>query len=129
MDKGSWVLLANCHLLQSWLPTLQRIIDELDPKTTSDKFRLWLTSMPCPAFPVGILQNGVKVTNEPPKGIRANLIQSYRSVRREGDVRELVGRKADELKRFSLWLVAVPCCGAGEASVRSDWVQQALRIH
>ena len=103
VDKGSWVLLANCHLLQSWLPTLQRIIDELDPKTTSDKFRLWLTSMPCPAFPVGILQNGVKVTNEPPKGIRANLVQSYRAMD-DKVVEGMAGRKADEMKRFCFGL-------------------------
>ena len=97
VDKGSWVLLANCHLLQSWLPTLQKIIDELDPKTTNDKFRLWLTSMPCAAFPVGILQNGIKITNEPPKGVRANLVQSYRAL----DERLLEGcTKLEEFKRF-----------------------------
>ena len=39
-------------------------------------FRLFLTSMPADYFPVPVLQNGVKLTTEPPRGIKANMKKS-----------------------------------------------------
>jgi dynein heavy chain len=77
VKKGDWVLLQNCHLCVSWMPELERIVEEFDGESCHAEFRLWLTSMPTAAFPVMILQNGVKMTKEPPKGIRANLNITY----------------------------------------------------
>ncbi|KAF7987651.1 hypothetical protein HCN44_003514 [Aphidius gifuensis] len=72
---GRWIYLQNCHLAKSWMPSLERIVIEIieDNKSIDKNFRLFLSSMPSPSFPVAILENSVKVTNEPPKGLKANI--------------------------------------------------------
>lgn len=77
LSAGHWVLLQNCHLAVSWLPTLERLCDAITPDSADPAFRLWLTSMSSPAFPAALLEASVKITNEAPAGIRANLRRSY----------------------------------------------------
>ncbi|KAH0630033.1 hypothetical protein JD844_012597 [Phrynosoma platyrhinos] len=77
MERGKWVFFQNCHLAPSWMPSLERLIEGINPDKVHRDFRLWLTSLPSNKFPVSILQNGSKMTIEPPRGVKANLMKSY----------------------------------------------------
>ena len=84
-EKGDWVCLENCHLARSWMPKLEEILEDLNDNESNihPNYRLWLTSMPSDKFPVSILQSGVKITNEPPKGIKANLKGTFQNLKDE----------------------------------------------
>ena len=80
LKNGNWVFLANCHLMLSWMPTLEKMIEALIEGSPHPKFRLWLSSSPVDSFPIAILQRGIKMTTEPPKGLRANMTTLFNTI-------------------------------------------------
>eukprot|EP00079_Xenopus_tropicalis_P031840 XP_017945611.1 PREDICTED: dynein heavy chain 2, axonemal [Xenopus tropicalis] len=80
VKDGHWVFLANCHLSLSWMPQLDKLVEQLQIEDPHPNFRLWLSSSPHPDFPISILQASIKMTTEPPKGLRANMTRLYQLI-------------------------------------------------
>jgi dynein heavy chain len=45
-----------------------------------EDFRLWITCEKNDAFPLGLLQRAIKVTNEAPKGLKAGLNKTFTTI-------------------------------------------------
>ena len=76
MVNGSWILLQNCHLGLNFMDMLEDINANMKD-TCSSEYRLFITTEPHPKFPISLLQKSIKVTNEPPAGLRAGMLRSY----------------------------------------------------
>lgn len=75
--QGTWVLLKNVHLAPSWLGQLEKKLQTINPHRN---FRLFLTMEANPSIPVNILRQSRLIMNEPPPGIKANLLDSLRTI-------------------------------------------------
>lgn len=82
IQMGHWVVLQNCHISGSWLDELERLFMNMESNETLTchrDFRLWCTSESYEKFPIYILQNSVKMTNESPNGLKMSLQKIYNS--------------------------------------------------
>lgn len=43
MDRGQWVFFQNCHLSPSWMPSLERLIEQIDPTIVSSTYNVYYT--------------------------------------------------------------------------------------
>ncbi|XP_056619544.1 dynein axonemal heavy chain 6 [Triplophysa dalaica] len=95
LKNGNWIFLQNCHLAVSWMLAMEELIKTFnEPETViHEDFRLFLSSMPTDVFPVTVLQNSVKVTNEPPKGLRANVRRAFTEIGSSFFEEHILGRK------------------------------------
>jgi dynein heavy chain len=73
----SHTVFQNVHLVAKWLGTLEKLLEKFSQGSHRD-YRVFLSakSAPTPSehiIPQGLLENAIKITNEPPTGMLANL--------------------------------------------------------
>uniref|UniRef100_UPI00398F13EE dynein axonemal heavy chain 9-like isoform X1 n=2 Tax=Pristiophorus japonicus TaxID=55135 RepID=UPI00398F13EE len=78
--EGHWVILQNIHLVEKWLSNLEKKMEQ-HSEGSHENFRVFISAEPAPSpdghiIPQGILENSIKITNEPPTGMHANLHKS-----------------------------------------------------
>ncbi|KAM9001324.1 dynein axonemal heavy chain 17 [Sarcophilus harrisii] len=76
-EEGHWVILQNIHLVARWLSTLDKKVEKYSTGSHDD-YRVYISAEPAPCpevhiIPQGLLENAIKITNEPPTGMHANL--------------------------------------------------------
>ena len=79
--EGGWVMLQNCHLMSSWVPKLERLL-EITSQDAHKDFRCFISAEPPPIaswknMPESLMQSCIKVANEAPADIQSNLIRSW----------------------------------------------------
>jgi len=72
---GGWVILQNSHLGIGYMCELEDVL--LKTPEIDEAFRLWITCEITLRFPIGLLQIAIKVTLEPPAGLKAGLYRTY----------------------------------------------------
>ncbi|KAL7490113.1 hypothetical protein ACHAW6_015825 [Cyclotella cf. meneghiniana] len=111
--EGGWVMLQNCHLMSSWVPKLERLL-EVVAEDAHEDFRCFISAEPPPMasmknMPESLMQSCVKVANEASSDVKNSLLRAWDNFSPE--TYESCG-KSHEMKSclFSLcWFHAVVC--------------------
>lgn len=61
---------------------MEEMEDYLNPKekVIHESFRIFITCLPTPEFPLAVMQMAIKVTTEPPKGLKAGLSRTFATI-------------------------------------------------
>ena len=89
--SGHWVILNNVHLMPRWLKKVEKLLDEYASSGSHENFRVFMSSDPSNSIPIGILDRSIKLTSDPPSGLKANIKQAFCTFSRE-EYEELEGR-------------------------------------
>ena len=81
--KGDWIMLQNVHLMSKWLKVFENNLERVCLKAHPD-FRCFISSEPPPVatwqiIPEPILQSSIKVANEAPQDLKANMQRAWRN--------------------------------------------------
>ncbi len=86
--EGGWVFLDNVHLMQGWIPNLERKL-EIAAETAHPDFRCFFSAEPingapqAKIVPESILQTCIKISNEPPSDMRSNMRRAFAAFNQE----------------------------------------------
>jgi len=84
---GGWVMLQNLHLMQDWVPNLERLL-EIVQEDAHEMFRCFISAEP-PGFdyfknmPESLMQSCIKVANEAPADVKSNLKRAWNKFTQE----------------------------------------------
>ncbi|XP_013396327.1 dynein beta chain, ciliary isoform X2 [Lingula anatina] len=95
--EGHWVVLQNVHLVAKWLSNLEKKLEEYG-LTGHEAYRVFISAEPAASaeyhiIPQGILESAIKITNEPPTGMFANLHKALDNFNQ--DTLEMCAREAE----------------------------------
>lgn len=96
-QHGHWVVLQNIHLVKKWLPELEKKMEHYADGSHPD-YRIFVSAEPAATasahiIPQGILETSIKITNEPPTGMMANLHKALDNFTQE--TLEMSGKEAE----------------------------------
>jgi dynein heavy chain len=76
--QGHWVFLNNVHLMPKWLHHMEKKLESYASQPgIHPQFRVFFSSDPSNNIPIGILDRCIKITSDPPSGLKANLKQAF----------------------------------------------------
>eukprot|EP00879_Flechtneria_rotunda_P021343 GHRR01022494.1.p1 GENE.GHRR01022494.1~~GHRR01022494.1.p1 ORF type:complete len:925 (+),score=321.59 GHRR01022494.1:1101-3875(+) len=90
--EGGWVFLDNVHLMQGWIPRLERKL-EVAAETAHPGFRCFFSAEPingapqAKIVPESILQTCIKISNEPPSDMKSNMRRAFAAFQPEAEER------------------------------------------
>jgi dynein heavy chain len=102
--SGKWIMLQNVHLMTTWLKKFENDLERVSMDAHED-FRCFISSEPPPLptmqiIPEPILQSCIKVANEAPQDLKANLVRAWKNFEHRLDCSE----KKNEYKAISFGL-------------------------
>merc|ERR1719473_2509833 len=75
-------MIQNVHLMINWMRGFERNLEIATSEDCHEEFRCFITSEPPPLphqeiIPEAILQNSIKIANEAPQNLKANLRRAF----------------------------------------------------
>lgn len=77
--------------MPGFLIDLEKRLDAFALEGSNPTFRLFVSSDPATSIPIGLLEKSIKLTNEPPMGVKQNLKRAFTYFNKE-DIEEKEGR-------------------------------------